>query len=707
MAYVRQITAAQRASLRPRALYRSTKSYDHNEGLSCCFRQWRAGDSHCRLMHGYALAFRFDFATHELDERHWCLDFGGLKWLRAWLHNWFDHTTLVAADDPHRAEFERLEKLGLIDCRVLPAVGCEAVAVSGLIVERQAALERVSRYNVPWVLSQAAQDALRLQETIVAAALPGSTVDIDDVALRLDVLRNRLSLLRSGEVGDFIRSQPGLGAKVDALAAAITTVESQVAAQPTPELAARLRGILDPMVPQMLQLAATANVWSGDTVSNDQRSLSRLHWWLAGLLFTIIFCAGALVVVIARLHAGFVAALLQSKAAAEEANSAKSLFVANMSHELRTPLNGILGMLGLAAGRPMDKEVRLFIETAERSANHLLAIVNDVLDLSQLEAGRLAIEHERVSPRAVVAAAASIIEPEAARRGNRIELQVDAAVPSHVLADEGRLRQVVLNLLSNAVKFTQNGSVTLRLDSAPADGGCLLRFAVTDTGIGISDAAQASLFKDFSQADSSIRRRFGGTGLGLAISRRLVEAMNGRIDFESKEGKGSTFHFEIPCTLAAGGEAEPVPTTAPSALPRLRVLAVEDVPTNQLLLQHLLARDGHDYEIANNGREALEAVRHKLYDVILMDVQMPEMDGVEATQRIRQLPLPHGGVPIIMVTANAMVGDSEKYVAAGASDYISKPIKVAALRDALARVTTAPATPASPKSERPALQLVR
>ena len=128
MAYVRQITAAQRASLRPRALYRSTKSYDHNEGLSCCFRQWRAGESHCRLMHGYALAFRFDFATHELDERNWCLDFGGLKWLRTWLHDWFDHTTLVAADDPHRAEFERLEKLGLIDCRVLPAVGCEAVA---------------------------------------------------------------------------------------------------------------------------------------------------------------------------------------------------------------------------------------------------------------------------------------------------------------------------------------------------------------------------------------------------------------------------------------------------------------------------------------------------------------------------------------------------------------------------------------------------
>jgi signal transduction histidine kinase/ActR/RegA family two-component response regulator len=391
--------------------------------------------------------------------------------------------------------------------------------------------------------------------------------------------------------------------------------------------------------------------------------------------------------------------LAAARDAAEAANRAKSQFLANMSHELRTPLNGILGMLGLARQNTLDADTRQFVDTAEHSANHLLAIVNDILDLSKLEADRLTIEKSDLSVRSLVDSTLSIMKADANKRGNSISASVSRAVPDNVEGDEGRIRQVLLNLLSNAVKFTQNGSISVEVDAIDrGDGTHVLQFKVVDTGIGISGIDRAGLFQQFSQADSSIRRRFGGAGLGLAISRRLVTLMGGSIDVMSEPGRGSTFCFEIPCRRLAA-RAMPSSANTPVALPRLRVLAVEDVPTNQLLLQHLLARDGHDYDIANNGVEALEAARMRRYDAILMDVQMPDMDGVEATRRIRELAAPHGTVPIIMITANAMAGDQERYLAAGATEYISKPIKMPALREALARATQFAPRPQTGKLE--------
>ncbi len=378
--------------------------------------------------------------------------------------------------------------------------------------------------------------------------------------------------------------------------------------------------------------------------------------------------------------------LSRERDAAEAANAAKSQFITNMSHELRTPLNGILGMLGLARSKPLDGEVRLFVETAERSADHLLAIVNDLLDISMLEAGRCDIVERAFSPGELVENAVSIIRPEAVERGNALTFHVAAGIPTRALGDEARLRQILLNLLHNAVKFTERGEVhvEVRLTGYAQDVQKLV-FEVSDNGPGIAQDVQARLFEMFVQADCSIRRRFGGTGLGLAISRRLVTLMGGEISMQSRLGKGTTFTFSVPLRLVATPE-EAVITQVSARTPKLRVLAAEDVPTNQLLIETLLKQDGHDCLLVDNGRAAVEALQQGRFDAVLMDVQMPEMDGVEATRRIRQLPGAAGRTPVIIVTANAMAGDEARYLAVGANAYISKPIQRKALRESLGRL---------------------
>jgi len=384
--------------------------------------------------------------------------------------------------------------------------------------------------------------------------------------------------------------------------------------------------------------------------------------------------------------------LIASKLGAEAASTAKSAFLANMSHEIRTPLNGVLGMLGILRGSGLPSDAEKFVQTAERSAKHLLSVVNDILDISRLEAGRFEIDLEPFSPQELAAHAVSFLGDETAWNGNKIAYRVGAQVPDWLKGDEGRLRQILLNLLGNAIKFTRDGSVGLDIDVvSEQDGLVRLRFAVTDSGIGIDKARQADLFQIFSQIDSNVRRRFGGTGLGLAISRQLVELMGGTIGVESNLGKGSVFWFEIPfgravqpaALLRSAGEFEADTDKGRN----LRVLVAEDVATNQLVFQHFLARDGHSCDVVGNGCEALAALGEAPYDIVLMDVHMPEMDGLTATRRIRAMPPPIGQISIVMVTANAMVGDRDAYLAAGANDYITKPIDIAALRGALRRNT--------------------
>ena len=380
------------------------------------------------------------------------------------------------------------------------------------------------------------------------------------------------------------------------------------------------------------------------------------------------------------------AEMARLKTEAENASRAKSEFLANVSHEIRTPLNGILGFTNLLSASELAVEQREYNDAVRSSAEHLLSLINDLLDFSRIEAGRLELDSVPFSVRTCVDEAVTPLLPLAEAKGLEMCVDVSEAVPQWIQGDPNRIRQILLNLMGNAVKFTKDGSVAVRVvvvedsRSGGDGGGSALQFAVTDTGIGIPEAQRQLIFEPFRQADGSITRRFGGTGLGLTISSRIVALMNGRIWLRTCEGVGSTFYFTvplIPAVMAVVGSRDFQCGPVPSTRTGLAILVGEDNPLNQRLIRRLLELRGHRVTICDTGEAVLRTRRDNEFDLVLMDVQMPEMDGLEATRRLRAEEAYTGSrIPIVAMTACAMAGDRDKCIRAGCDGYLTKPLDV-------------------------------
>jgi two-component system, sensor histidine kinase len=378
------------------------------------------------------------------------------------------------------------------------------------------------------------------------------------------------------------------------------------------------------------------------------------------------------------------AELREARHVAEAASEAKSSFLANMSHEIRTPLQGVLGMLALLADTPLERRQQDRLRTARESADHLLAILNDLLDLAKLEAGKLTMVPQAVDLQALLADLEALMRPLAAAKGLTLTVTRAADLPRWVELDPTRVRQILLNLCSNAIKFTARGAVAVGVDVA----GSRLRLSVQDTGIGIDDTTRQQLFQRFGRGDESRARRHGGTGLGLAISRQLAHLMGGDITVESAPGAGSLFVLELPCLAVSHAPPAPAPVVPmPSIAPQrgLRVLVADDNAVNRDYTGEVLERLGHVVVYATQGAEAVSIVQAQPVDLVLMDLHMPEVDGLGATRAIRRLDGPAALVPVVALTADAFADTRATCLAAGMDDFVTKPVSPAELAALLAR----------------------
>jgi signal transduction histidine kinase/ActR/RegA family two-component response regulator len=466
---------------------------------------------------------------------------------------------------------------------------------------------------------------------------------------------------------------------------------------------APLRGILDKVLdtigPEERQ--AIYNRWVGLKLEHRPGFLERNLKAIAGV-FAAVLCLLIGVAIFNRSLRRQVEArtgelrrkervLRDAKEAAEAASRAKSAFLANMSHEIRTPLNGIMGMLQLMETTELDAEQAEYVETAIQSSNRLTRLLSDILDLSRVEANQVAIVRDPFDVRDAVTAIAQLFGPSAREKGLDLRVRVDPAIPPGLLGDAPRLQQVLSIIVGNAIKFTGRGFVELDAHLLPPTKRNERRvlFTVSDSGVGIGDQALATLFAPFTQAETGLARQYQGAGLGLAITKRLISLMDGTLAVESEEGLGTAFYVNIPFGLERDA-SDRASASGPSAgtgrtIVPLRVLIVEDDAINRLTTDKAVQRLGHRAVTASDGWEALGALRRQPFDLILMDVQMPVMDGVEATMRIRngEAGERHRRIPIIAMTAYAMAGDREKFLAAGMDDYLAKPVDAEDFRMAL------------------------
>ena len=564
--------------------------------------------------------------------------------------------------------------------------------------------------NIVWSFYQVEHELTRLQHALAEAARDPARMDRETVQMRYDIFVSRLSHIEPERTAPYFPSasiQTDVLARLRAFVADADLHLGPQASQPLDAAALRwLGGRLESMRLSVHDLALWGNESVGAQAAARNAAVRHQNRIALGLalfqaLLTVVFA----LIVVRQLRALEIRGQALEQLAhrlhsahhdAEAASRTKTAFLANMSHELRTPFQGVLGMLALLREGPLTQEQSAQLRTATESANHLLALLNDVLDASTLEGAHLRLFPQPTSLERLLDEVESVMSSPAQNKGLELKVIRAANLPDTVEADAKRLKQILFNLMSNAVKFTDHGTVTLEVS---VGGGTaarpLLLFEVRDTGIGMNRATIARLFQRFSQGDDSTSRRFGGTGLGLEISRGIAQLMGGDIDVVSVPGAGSRFTLRV-ALPARAPEALPPPAPALplSHTPALRVLVVDDHPVNRDYMQALLTHFGHSVTLSANGRQAVDAVAQGSFDVVLMDLHMPIMDGFDATRAIRKLPPPGGRVIIVALTADAFRETREAAKRTGMNDFLAKPVQPIDLAECLARFFAPPAPPA-------------
>jgi signal transduction histidine kinase/CheY-like chemotaxis protein len=570
-----------------------------------------------------------------------------------------------------------------------------------------------------WSFSQLETEHLRLRNEMQKALDETQPFDAASVQLRYDIFVSRIGLVDHARAQRMMLDEPVYGPALSKVRAFVLEADRFLGEAPQQPLT---RGSVVRLLPQLdalsvplhdLALSASHLLYERATLRNTAvRQHSQLGFALTLFQALLLLVLG--VVVLRQLRAlvrrrrsleAIAESLSAARLEAESANRAKSAFLANMSHEIRTPFHGMLGMMSLLHDARLTPQQAGFLETAKESAKHLLSILNDILDISQLETGKLQVSPEPMDLLQLINEVGALMRAQAQAKGLSLRVAVSPEVPRWVQADATRVKQILFNLLSNAVKFSNSGSVELSV-SVTAAGA--LEFEVTDTGIGMDEATIGRLFQRFMRADESTSRRHGGTGLGLEISRDLARVMGGDITVRSTPGAGSSFTVSLPLqaaepvpapTLAPVQALAPAPDAAAAAPRRLRVLVAEDHPVNRAYLEAVLDKLGHEAVFSEDGDGAVRAMQAQPFDVVLMDLHMPGMDGFAAARAIRNMPGPRGRVPIIALTADAFREARDRAREAGMDGFLTKPAHLPQLRDVLARHGGGGAAAAAPPAD--------
>jgi signal transduction histidine kinase/ActR/RegA family two-component response regulator len=585
-----------------------------------------------------------------------------------------------------------------------PLIGAAALllalalaAVAWVQVRQHRLLGESVRYQDEYLqisLNQLQAEYLRLRNAL-HETVQRQPPDVATLQMRYDIFVSRVDLLDAGRSARLVDSMAAYDEVVSSLQAFVARADRLLGPQAADAPTARAlhdmereMAALDAPI-QALVLEASHGVAARVAERYDALRLHNLSAIVLTVLLSLSSLGFALLALtqLRRLDQRrqaletLASELRGARAVAESASQAKTNFLANMSHELRTPFQGLLGMLQLFENDRLDPAQRHQLRVARDSAQHLLAILNDVLDISRLEAGTLRLQSQPVELKRMVTDVRALMSTPATQKGLGLQAQIDAAVPARLMLDDTRVRQILFNLLSNAIKFTERGGVVL--DVGVRDGQ--LVFGVADTGIGMDERTLPRLFQRFSQGDDSTSRRYGGTGLGLEISRSLARLMGGDITVQSTPGVGSRFELMLP--LREGEvprDAAAAAAAGVNAMRRLRLLVAEDNEVNRTVLAAMIEREGHDWHFAHDGRAAVQAAQAQDYDLVLMDLHMPEMDGIDATRAIRALPGDKAQVPIVALTADAFADTRTRCLEAGMNDFLSKPVSVSELARLLA-----------------------